>query len=853
MQHLSQRNSLRSPYIRVQIAAAVAVASLIAISQASYGASIATNAITDTNPSASNPYTNGQVVDPNVSFSGIGRSTVGTLSASSATGRYSASGWATTSTVNLNDYYSFTFTPIAGDSYSFQDFQSTIQHSGTGPTNFTFRSSLDGYMADLGTTTLATSNTAATTYPTISLSAVVFQNLTTAVTFRMYGYGGSSSGGTFSVNDFTFDGSTTSTSAAYNYFDVNGATAGSGVTNSGTYTFSGNHFNSVADGTGTTGAFTSGQTATFSAGTDAAGLSYTVNIDTAVSTNGLAFEEGNVTLANATGGSLTLVGSGVDVASGATATISQAVGGTVGLNKTDSGTLTLSNSGNSYTGGTTVSGGKLSIGADGDLGDASGGLLVNGGTLETTASITSARALAIGSSGATFATDGNTAAFSTSFTAGSSSTTAGYGLTEIGTGTLALTQTASSGPYIGAISVDTGGTILLHGNGAASPSYVTSFGISTDNGNLQAGTASTDAVQLELSGTGSVSGTGTITIDPNSRLISYGATTTSASNNTVNTSVTLVSDGTNVPVIGAGKFGALAVTGNITGSSGLSIGATATSFSSSASLLGKTTFSGTNSYSGDTTIKSGVLIVNGSNTGAGTVIVNAPYSVGTGSSAGTVNPTLAGNGSITGAVTVNGAISAGSGATASDTAGKLTTGGQTWAAGGEYAAKFANTAGGTPTGQTAGGGTSTEVAGGTASTWDTVSMSTLNVTGAFTVALIDNTASSFTFANGSAYAIATFTTALTSMQESSFLGLLTLDVSGLGLSNTTSGLSLDFNDAGTALDVVGDGEQSSPEPGTVALAGLAGAAFLGRRRRAGQTGPSLFAQLRRQFAGACFH
>ena len=61
---------------------------------------------------------------------------------------------------------------------------------------------------------------------------------------------------------------------------------------------------------------------------------------------------------------------------------SGALSGNGSLSKTGEGTLTLTGV-NTYTGGTTVTGGTLSVDRDANLGDASGGLTLNNGTLLT--------------------------------------------------------------------------------------------------------------------------------------------------------------------------------------------------------------------------------------------------------------------------------------------------------------------------------------------------------------------------------------------------------------------------------------------------------------------------------------
>jgi len=52
----------------------------------SWGQSIFTNTVTDTDPSTSNPYTNGQTKDPNIIVTGIGRGSE--ITAASVLNRY---------------------------------------------------------------------------------------------------------------------------------------------------------------------------------------------------------------------------------------------------------------------------------------------------------------------------------------------------------------------------------------------------------------------------------------------------------------------------------------------------------------------------------------------------------------------------------------------------------------------------------------------------------------------------------------------------------------------------------------------------------------------------------------------
>jgi autotransporter-associated beta strand protein len=59
------------------------------------------------------------------------------------------------------------------------------------------------------------------------------------------------------------------------------------------------------------------------------------------------------------------------------------ISGSGAVNQIGSGTTVLT-AANTYTGGTTISGGTLQVSSDGNLGDAAGGLTLAGGTLKTT-------------------------------------------------------------------------------------------------------------------------------------------------------------------------------------------------------------------------------------------------------------------------------------------------------------------------------------------------------------------------------------------------------------------------------------------------------------------------------------
>jgi len=158
-------------------------------------ASIFENGIAGTNPNTANPFTAGQTFDPNVTVSGIGRGSG--INGNNANNRYNANSW-DTAAIDTTAYFTWTITPNTGFEIDFLSFVYTGQASSTGPTSFAFRSDVDSFTNNIGAPTA--------TGTTISLAAAAFQNITSAIEFRLYGWGASGSTGTFSVNDFTFNG-----------------------------------------------------------------------------------------------------------------------------------------------------------------------------------------------------------------------------------------------------------------------------------------------------------------------------------------------------------------------------------------------------------------------------------------------------------------------------------------------------------------------------------------------------------------------------------------------------------------------------------------------------------------------
>jgi fibronectin-binding autotransporter adhesin len=188
---------------------------------------------------------------------------------------------------------------------------------------------------------------------------------------------------------------------------------------------------------------------------------------------------------------------GINNGSGAFSGTIQQVGFNVGttgtpvvaLSKVGNGTQTLYGV-NTYSGGTSVTGGTLQVSADNNLGAASGGLTLNAGALRSTASFASARTVTLGVGSGTFNTNANTILQLNGVIGGIGS------LVKAGTGQLTLTgaNTYGVGTSI------TGGVLQVSANnnlGVATGSIVFS-----NNSTLRYGAGFASARSLTLNGVG---------------------------------------------------------------------------------------------------------------------------------------------------------------------------------------------------------------------------------------------------------------------------------------------------------------------------------------------------------------
>jgi len=157
------------------------------------------NDINGNNPSQFNPYTTGQITDPNVTASGIGFGSG--LIATAGNDGYFIREWNTAS-ADPQGYFEFTITPNSGFALNFTNLTFKTGFSGA-PNNtpFVIKSSLSNFATNIPFTK---ENVFAPVI--VNFSAATYQNITTAITFRIYPFGSTHTSDTFTIYEFSFSG-----------------------------------------------------------------------------------------------------------------------------------------------------------------------------------------------------------------------------------------------------------------------------------------------------------------------------------------------------------------------------------------------------------------------------------------------------------------------------------------------------------------------------------------------------------------------------------------------------------------------------------------------------------------------
>ncbi len=278
------------------------------------------------------------------------------------------------------------------------------------------------------------------------------------------------------------------------YWDINGNTAGAGpsTTPSSTWGSASVVWSTNAAGTSAAGVFVNGNTAVFSAGTNATGA-FNVSVTASPTVDGIIVEEGNPRLNGAT--AIVLTGAGAfNVAFNSSLSITNPLSGSVGFTKNGSGLLNLRGT-NIFTGGVTLNSGTVSIVNSNAFGTGTASFTLNGGTLRydnsgTGVLLSSARPIVLGTTGGTIQISNSSAKVSYD------GTISGIGNLNLAGGTMIL---SGANTYSGSTTIGSGGRLKVvnsTGSATGTGSVVVNSGSSlTGNGIISGNVSLSGAIE----------------------------------------------------------------------------------------------------------------------------------------------------------------------------------------------------------------------------------------------------------------------------------------------------------------------------------------------------------------------